>query len=204
MAPARLATRTDVATLADVLVGAFATDPIWRWLAPDDERYTSRAPALFAEELHQKLRQGHVYTTDERAGAALWAPPGMWKTSPRGALGALVPGLRLLGTRGIRRGIGLVSRMERAHPTEPHWYLAVLGTHPDHQGQGVGSAVLAPVLARCDLDGVAAYLESSNPANVAFYQRHGFRVIRQITPTDGPPLDLMWRDPEPPTGDEAG
>lgn len=198
MATARLATRSDQGTLADVLAHAFAADPIWRWLAPDDHRYTTRAPAMFAEELHQKVRQGHVYTTDERSGAALWAPPGMWKTSPLGALGALVPGIRLLGPSGIRRGIELIGRMERAHPRDDHWYLAVLGTHPDHQGRGVGSAVVEPVLARCDLDGVPAYLESSNPANVAFYERHGFRVTGQVTPTGGPPLDSMWRDPQPP------
>jgi ribosomal protein S18 acetylase RimI-like enzyme len=86
--------------------------------------------------------------------------------------------------------------MERRHPREkPHWYLAVLGTDPSAQGQGLGSAVLQPVLERCDTDGIGAYLESSKERNIDFYARHGFRVTGKIRLPRGPTMWPMWRDP---------
>ena len=79
---------------------------------------------------------------------------------------------------------------------EPHWYLAILGTDPPHQGKGVGGALLAPVLTRCDTEGTGAYLESSKPDNVPYYERFGFRVSGQIDMPDGPTMWPMWRDPQ--------
>ncbi len=76
--------------------------------------------------------------------------------------------------------------MERAHPPVPrHFYLAVLGIDPPHQGRGLGSALLAPVLELCDREAVHAYLESSKERNVDFYSRHGFRVTREIRTSEG-------------------
>ena len=88
--------------------------------------------------------------------------------------------------------------MEKAHPEEPHWYLAVLGTAPEHQGKGVGSALISPILQKCDAEGVPAYLESSKESNIPFYQRHGFEVTGEIKVKNGPTLWPMWRDPQPP------
>ena len=85
---------------------------------------------------------------------------------------------------------GQLARIERAHPREPHWYLAVLGTDPRHQGRGVGPALLAPILARCDADRVLAYLESSKRSNVPFYERHGFRMVGELAIEGGP---VIWR-----------
>ena len=91
----------------------------------------------------------------------------------------LLPMLPVLLPR-IVRSTRAVREIERRHPVVPHYYLSVLGTDPDQQGGGIGSALLAPVLDRCDADGVAAYLESSKESNVAFYARHGFTVTERI------------------------
>lgn len=202
MPRARLVTKADVEPLGPALARAFSTDPLWRWIVADDQRWDDRAPAMFSHEVGGRLRLGHSYTTDDRAGVALWAPPGRWRTTGLDVLHAALPIARLVGAGGARRGLGVLRATERAHPKADHWYLALLGTHPDHQGRGVASALLAPVLERCDLDGVGAYLESSNPANVAFYQRHGFHVTGEVAPGGSPPLALMWRDPGPVEGEE--
>ncbi len=199
MATARHATPADVDPLADALTAAFATDPLWRWMIPDGDRWWRRAPAMFAHEVAGRTRQGHTYTTDDRAGVALWAPPGLWRTPWTGMVGAVPSMLALTGVAGGRRGLGLLRAIEAAHPEGHHWYLAVLGTHPDHRHRGVASAVLRPVLDRCDLDGTGAYLESSNPENIPFYERHGFRVTDEVRPGGSPPVALMWRDPHPPS-----
>ena len=48
---------------------------------------------------------------------------------------------------------------------------------------------------RCDAEGLSAYLESSDLANVPLYERHGFRVTGEVVIPDGPVIPLMWRDP---------
>jgi ribosomal protein S18 acetylase RimI-like enzyme len=91
----------------------------------------------------------------------------------------------------------LGSNAERAHPTEPHWYLVVLGVRPSHQGHGHGSRLVTAGLRDADRDGTAAHLETSEPANVAFYQRFGFTVVDHALPLvpDGPTHIAMRRPP---------
>ena len=53
------------------------------------------------------------------------------------------------------------------------------------------------MLAKCDAEGVGAYLESSKDVNVPYYRRFGFEVRQEITHgNDGPKQWLMWRDPK--------
>jgi GNAT superfamily N-acetyltransferase len=66
---------------------------------------------------------------------------------------------------------------------------------PDWQGRGIGTALLQPILERCDRDGVGAYLEASSPRNRACYERNGFKVTGTINLPDGPTMWPMWRDP---------
>jgi ribosomal protein S18 acetylase RimI-like enzyme len=79
------------------------------------------------------------------------------------------------------------------HPTEPHWYLPLIGVDSAHQGRGYGSALLRHALRQCDQDNVAAYLESSNPANVPLYERHGFVVLGTTQVGSSPPFIPMLR-----------
>ena len=91
-----------------------------------------------------------------------------------------------------------LGKMQQARLDEPHWYLAVLGTSSQQQSKGLGSRVLAPMLDRCDRIGALAYLESSNPANVGFYRRHGFEPYDEFTLGDGVLITPMAREPRPP------
>lgn len=198
---ARLATRADVPALGRALADAFSTDPLWRWIVPDDRAWERHAAAAFAHEVEAKLGQGHTYTTDDRAGAAVWALPERWRDGPLAVLRSAWPMGRLVGRRGTAKGLAVLREIERRHPPGAHWYLAILATSPAHQGKGVGPEVLSPVLERCDLDGVGAYLESSNSENRGFYERQGFVVRATITPGGSPPIDLMWREPRTPGGE---
>jgi ribosomal protein S18 acetylase RimI-like enzyme len=194
----RKASTVDAQPLGVALGRAFADDPVMRWLLPAREARASRLPRLFAMELRDLyLPNDEVYTTRDLVGGALWAPPNRWRTPPTNLLRA-VP--RLVWTlRGhIGAAVQCVSAIERLHPPEAHWYLAVVGTDPTHQRQGVGSALLAPVLERCDRDYLPAYLESSREDNLAFYQRLGFEVTGTLDlPGGGPRIWPMWREPRP-------
>jgi predicted GNAT family acetyltransferase len=71
-----------------------------------------------------------------------------------------------------------------------------VGTRPEGRGRGLASTLITAVTDRCDAEGVPAYLESSDPANVPLYERHGFSVTGEVTIVDGPTIPLMWRDPQ--------
>lgn len=197
--PVRRATSDDLDGMADALSLSFHDDPVMQWLfgaeAPRPMKYTR---PFFRHEGARHLRHQEVYTTDGNAGAAYWDPPGHWKTKTTDIL-KLTP-LMLRGIRGrtvnALRGL---TRIEAAHAQHPeHYYLAVLGTRPDRQGSGIGTALLQPVLDRCDADGVGAYLESSKEANIPFYRRHGFEVVDEVRVPSGPMVWAMWRDARPP------
>ena len=198
----RTAGPADRDAIASTLAAAFYDDPVMSWILADDRSRHRRLTGMFDVLMRgHYLALGTVWTTPQHAGAALWAPPGR----------AIIPGatvlrqsprfLRALGRRALL-ALRALSHAEQQHPKEPHWYLGVLGTRPDDQGKGVGSALLGPALERCDIEGLPAYLESSKESNIAFYRRHGFEVTGEIQlPLGGPVVWPMWRDPRPPGAD---
>lgn len=192
----RHARREDVDSVTDVLARAFGDDPVMSWLFPDDEARLRKSGRFFRLRLKQFLPQGEVYTTPEYAGAAIWALPGQWHLPALATLQMIAVLAPAVGPRGPRAVRGMM-QIDGAHPSKPHYYLAVLGTEPELQGRGIGSALLKPVLDMCDRDEVPAYLESSKERNIAFYARHGFRVTREMQLPKGPPVWLMWREPRP-------
>ena len=192
----RPATSDDLPAVGRALAAAFDDDPVWNWLRSPRADWATHAPAWFAKEAEVQLKgRGEVLVDDELRGAAIWSPPLAWKSTKKEGLALAVPSVRLFGSR-VRRGIQLVDKLEKRHPNGRHWYLAILGTDPAHQGSGVGSALISTITDRCDEEGLGAYLESSKAENVPFYARHGFEVRDEVRLPSGPPMWLMWRKPK--------
>jgi ribosomal protein S18 acetylase RimI-like enzyme len=194
----RRAREQDIPALADVLTRAFLDDPIACWAFPPEQLRPAALHRFQETRIRQLIRHEEVWTSDDLASAALWAPPGHWRSSVR-ELAELVP--CFMRARLFAR-MPMVTlgweNLERGHPRRPpHFFLAVLGTDPAAQGRGLGSAVLQGVLEQCDRDGIAAFLESSKHSNIAFYARHGFRVTEEHRLLRGPTVWRMWRDPLP-------
>ena len=74
-------------------------------------------------------------------------------------------------------------------------FLQFVGVESEHQGRGIGSGLMVPILERCDREGERAYLDATNPENKRLYERHGFRAEDEYAPEGGPPLWPMWREP---------
>jgi ribosomal protein S18 acetylase RimI-like enzyme len=190
---ARRATPADIDVVTTIIELAFATDPVWS-RALGSLEIAQRRPffRLFAEGMS---RYPWTWLLDGSRAASLWVPPGGTEMSPEQED-------RLLE---LASGLGseednfreLMRRFEAAHPHgEPHYYLSMLGTHPDHRGQGLGMQLLANNLALIDVEHCAAYLESSNPANNHRYARVGFEPVGEFAyPGDGPVVTTMWRQP---------
>ena len=90
---------------------------------------------------------------------------------------------------------GIFEQMGNYHPSEPHWYLPLIGVDPAQQNKGYGSALMRHALIPCDRDNKLAYLESSNAQNITLYERHGFELMGTIEVGAAPPVFPMLRQP---------
>jgi len=199
MTTTRRATASDRAQVTNTLASAFAHDPMFQWVVGVDADVSVESKLRIFFDAMAKLalrRDDHlVFTTDDGAGAAVWLPPNGWKMSTAETLRALPAMVRAFNTK-TPRMIGAFDAVEKVHPASEHYFLEAIGTKADTQGQGVGTAVITPMLERCDVEGMPAYLESSNQQNVPFYRRHGFEVTGEIEVGKGaPPVTAMWREP---------
>ena len=185
----RTADPSEQAKIIAVLTLAFSVDPPVRRLWPSATDFLRAFPGFADAFGGRAFAAGTALVTTDGAAAALWLPPGIEPDRER--IGAMVEGL--VPDSGASDDSGVSSEMARYHPQEPHWYLPLLGVDPARQGQGLGSALLKHALARCDAEGLPAYLESSNIKNVPLYERHGFEVLGVIEPGDFPPLYPMLR-----------
>lgn len=188
----RTATASDESPVIDVVVRAFRADPTARWTWPDPEQYLTHFPDFVRAFGGNAFAQGTAYYIDGYAGAALWLPP---DTHPNeDALIALLQGT--VADQQQEAVFALLEQMDRYHPSEPHWYLPLIGVDPSQQGKGYGSALMQHALARCDYDHRLAYLESTNPRNIPLYERYGFESLGTIEVRSSPPIVPMLRKPQ--------
>jgi GNAT superfamily N-acetyltransferase len=179
------------------LCRAFFDDPIYQWLVPDTAQRRRSAATFFPRVVDACWSHGGVYAAAQGSGAALWLPPGKEMAAGEDA-GAFVK--ELLDSAGddagAQRMAQLFELLDDHHPADPSWYLAFMAVEPAAQGRGIGTDLLAAVLAQADRDEAPAYLEASCPGNRRMYERHGFRTVRELTVADSPTIYAMWRSPQ--------
>ena len=185
----KTATASDQDAAISVLTLAFSTDPMARWSMSGPAKYLAVFPLLAKAFGGSAFEKGTAYIANRFSGAALWLPPGT--KSDEETLKRLFDENT---DNSIKEDMEVIfEQMEKFHPTEPHWYLPMIGVDPAHQGAGTGAALMTEALKAVDRDGVIAYLESSNPKNITLYQRHGFEVIGEIQSGSSPVLRPMLR-----------
>ena len=145
----RKAAAEDLSAVCGTLAAAFFDDPVFGWGMPAADRRRQILPAFFAIVSEAYLAHGEIYTTDDLVAAAVWAPPGIEDDGER-----LVAALAEVSGEYAQTLFEAFELMDKQHPRrDPHHYLFFLGTRPERQAQGIGSALMRPVLDRCDRDG---------------------------------------------------
>lgn len=185
--------RAGVADAAALLARSLCDDPGWIHVFPDDTTRLARMTTMLRVSTAPYVAMGASHVVPA-AAAAIWAPPGAHDLPALTQL-RLVPRLAWLIGRRVPAALKLFAAMGKGTPKEPHHYLAVLGVDPAHQGKGLGAAVLAPTLARCDDARALAWLESTNPKNHTFYRRIGFEVAHETPIPGGPTITFFARRP---------
>ena len=188
--------KTVTPSSADQAVGtvvlAFSADPAARWLYPDPHQYAVNFPSFVRIFGGKAFEQGSAYSIGDFSGVALWLPPGVQPDEE--TLVGLIQ--RTVSDERQEEIFAVLEQMGSYHPSEPHWYLPLIGVDPALHGKGYGSALMEHALNQCDCDKKLAYLESSNPKNITLYERHGFELLGTIQVGASPPIFPMLRKPQ--------
>ncbi len=194
-------TRGRARAAGDALAASHAEYPAFRHVFPDRRLRDRALRPFFTATVADAIPFEAVYAAVDGQrvlGAAAWLPPGAFPWSAWRKAKATPAFLRVMAAdpRSFPAFVRLGASAERAHPAEPHWFLEVLGIRPDAQRQGWGSRLVQPALERADAAGVPCALETSDPANAAYYQRFGFVVVDgALALVPGGPTHVAMRRP---------
>jgi GNAT superfamily N-acetyltransferase len=134
---------------------------------------------------------GEPLTTSGKPEAvALWLPlDDLSETPERDHRAGIDQIPAMLGAEAFARFLHIATTVGRFHKLSApgkHLYLSILGVEPSRQGQGLGSALIRPMLERADAAGLPCYLDTFQPRNVPLYQKHGFRItVEEVEPNSG-------------------
>jgi GNAT superfamily N-acetyltransferase len=177
--------------LIAAIVLALAMDPLMRWMCPDPLQYLRHWPSMAKAYTSRAFEHRTADYTPDYGGAALWLPPDIYPDED--ALTSIF--LEHIQEDRQERLFRVLEQMAANQPAEAHWHLLLIGVEPVHQNRGVGSALMAHALRRCDRDNALAYVESSSRRNFPFYLRHGFAITGEINVSGAPTLWPMVRKP---------
>ena len=173
----------------EVLVSAFRDDPFVRWLYPDDDGYLRDFPGAIFAFGGLAFEADTVWRIGDFDGVALWYPPGL---SPDDAIVGYLE--ETVAADKVDDMFATFEQMDHAHPTYRHWYLPWFGVHESRQGRGIGGELMRRCLEVVDADHLPSYLESPNPRNLSFYERHGYVRVGESQSGEAPPLFSMTRE----------
>lgn len=179
----------DKARALDVLVSAFAADPVERWMYPEPRDYLTHFPAFLSAFAGDAFTEGSVWSLGDFSAVALWLPPG---TEPDGD--AIVAVLTETVAAAKHEDLyAVLGQMDEGHPRFPHWYLPWFGVDAALQGRGLGGELMENCLRILDDDHLPAYLETPNPRSIPFYERYGFETTGEAQAGGCPPIAFMLR-----------
>ena len=192
---ARRATADDLDQVVEVLVASHL-DYTWeQWALPFDDRGERLARLYRSDVGTLALRSGEVWMTGCGRSVAVWLPADAFAGLGPDDLGVLDASAR--SAFGDRLSIldEVEGEVDAVRPPAD-WHLATMGTMPDAQRRGLGTAVLGPRLEALDAAQATAVLETSDPGNILFYGQLGFEVVAELTqlPHGAPTTWVMGRN----------
>lgn len=191
----RQAETEDREQVVRLLDEAFHHDPVSSWVFPEERHRRAVHGKFLGVFVDVTLAEGRIDLLEDGTAVALWLPVPAGAPTEEDTTPAL---MRATADPDNERA-ELVGRLTGAiHPHDrAHEYLLMIGVSPDRQGEGIGAALIADVLDRCDRDGVPAYLEASSARSRRLYERLGFAFMgATVELPDGPSMWPMWREPQ--------
>lgn len=191
----RVVTAGDLDVAAALLARGFYDDPLWAWAFPSETERHAQQQVFWRFCVEEAIRYPWTFLAADDRTTTCWIPPSGSELSEQGAEQFELLLRDLLGD-GAVPVLALFETLDAHHPhDEPHFYLSLFATDPEARGNAFGQSLLRHNLEQIDLLKASAYLESSNPRNIAMYERHGFAVVQRVAgPAGCPDFAGLWRD----------
>lgn len=174
----------------ETLTLSFAADPVVRWLYPEASEYLRHFDPFLQAFGGTSFAGNTAWRLGDFAATAMWLAPGVDLDGD-----AIVAHFEAsVAPQKHEDLMATLGQMDDVHPKTRHWYLAWIGVDAAMAGQGLGSELISRCLEIVDKDHVPAYLDNTNPRNIPFYERHGFKVTGESQAGTCPPLFAMLRD----------
>lgn len=186
---------------------AYYDDPLMVGLFPNDSERYQTLSHLYEFVIRFGVLYGEVYGTPKLEGVAVWLPSDNALLNPWKAL--MSGGMRLFRRIGTKNVMNLMLTHNVIHKrlvyhqrgndiAMPHWYLALLGVDPKHQGKGHASNLLKAALTRIDQRHLPCYLETHSEETVPLFKHFGFKVLRETCVQVTQFTNWMIQDPSQP------
>ncbi|KAF1811986.1 hypothetical protein P152DRAFT_474223 [Eremomyces bilateralis CBS 781.70] len=175
--------------ISTVYTRAFAHDPVIEYmLGMTPEKKSAYLPKYFDYlTVAASLNKGLFFEANDWSSCAVCMPPQQKIDSPR----TLIPSGLIWMTLDV--GIASSWRMISEFPSavgpakkkglgnqKDFYYLFFIATDPDHQGQGLASAIIRVLQERAGKEGLPIWLEATTTKSRDTYQRLGFKEVEEV------------------------
>jgi ribosomal protein S18 acetylase RimI-like enzyme len=180
---------TQIVVAGRILASAFHNDPLQSYVFPDAEERAQRSPAQFSVLVREGFHRGEVFVTEQMAGVSVWMPSASYAKPEMPSQSEFRQFPRLMGDNAFERFSRVLDYLSAAHATGmpgEHWYLMIVGVHPEQQRRGYGRALIESMIARAHATGLPICLDTAQPSVRAFYEELGFKaIIETVDPGSG-------------------
>jgi len=196
MHPLRPAKRADREAVVDVLARAFERDPIVNYIVRSDAQRASGMRAFFGMWFDLRgVSRGEVMTSEAYRGAMLWMPSERVHAGLLDRARITPDFVSCVGISRVAKMLRFFSKVEDAHPKEPHVYVQFIGTDPASRGSGLAYAYLQHAIQFADANSRPIYAETSNPDNLPIWAKAGLVENGVLEFGDGAPS--VWQMKRP-------
>lgn len=160
----------------EILLASFADNPSANDAIKPDHKKAERLRELIVYAVDSGYRRRGVYLSDDGHAAAICYSPKDRGTPLRDTIALLRLIRRAIGFGRVPYMLKKEKQMKQRRTNVPMLYLFFLGTHPEKQGHGSGSALLRDLMDLATQRSLPLYLETSLDSNVQFYEKRSMQV----------------------------
>jgi GNAT superfamily N-acetyltransferase len=171
------------------------------WVFGSPKAYNDYSHQVFKSWIWYAQLYGKVYRTDNFNTVALMKTPSHPDFSLWGIIrSGMILNIWYLGLAGWRRlvdydELSKVHMLKHINLQNP-WYLWMLGTKTEFQGQGLGGLLLQHIdyEAANNSGKTYEYIEATTPRSARFYEKQGYKPLGFFSLPSGDPIECLGKE----------
>jgi GNAT superfamily N-acetyltransferase len=174
------AQRKDKTRIIEILCQSFQNDPQINYILGSNGNKNKKLMRLMAYSFEFGLANGKVEISEDKNSVAIWKS----SNSKKMTINLFYESILFFftfGWGGIKRISAMEKKIAAFYPDKTIFnYLWILGTNPNEQGKGYGTAILSKAINNFEQNKVPIYLETSTDSNLKYYQRKRFELYHSM------------------------